>query len=155
MADTEKALRRGCSGADECSNRRASDEPQRSGHATLPAIPILYRTFPYVPAAIDRNVLGVVGYGGDYPAKFMGRFRSDGAEATFTVVQVKDGKSDPDNPTLEANLNIQYSEAMAYTTPHIFYSTGNGPSGTDDSATPSRPACKALACSETYSTVSR
>ncbi len=32
----------------------------------------------------------------------------------------------------EANLDIQYSEAMAYPTPHTYYSTGNGPLGRDD-----------------------
>ncbi|KAH9017701.1 peptidase S8/S53 domain-containing protein [Lactarius hengduanensis] len=53
-------------------------------------------------------------------------------DATYTVVRVNGGGYDPTHPHKEANVDIQYAEAMAYPTPHIFYSTGKGPSGMDD-----------------------
>ena len=97
----------------------------------------LYSARSYVPAATDRNKLGVAGYLNDYPspadlAAFMLNYRPDAMDATFTVVQVNGGGNDESNPTFEANTNIQYTAAMAYPTPHIFYSTGRGPLGEDD-----------------------
>ncbi|KAH9062382.1 subtilisin-like protein [Lactarius vividus] len=97
----------------------------------------LYDTMAYIPGATDRNVLGVVGFLGDYPSPtdltaFMKKYRSEAEDATFTVVEVNGGGYDPTHPHKEANMDIQYAEAMAYPTPHIFYSTGLGPSGTID-----------------------
>ncbi|KAH9049267.1 subtilisin-like protein [Lactarius deliciosus] len=88
----------------------------------------LYKTRGYAPKATDRNALGIAGYDGDFPspqdlALFMTEYRTDGEDATFTVTQVNGGGYDPGTPALEANLDIQYAEAMAYPTPHIFYST--------------------------------
>jgi len=54
----------------------------------------------------------------------MRNYRTDGADANFKVVQVNNGGYDPRYPHYEANLNVQYAEAMAYPTPIIFYSTG-------------------------------
>ncbi|KAH8992289.1 subtilisin-like protein [Lactarius hatsudake] len=95
----------------------------------------LYKTLGYTPKATDRNALGIAGYGGQYPspqdlALFMNEYRTDGEDATFTVTQINGGGYDPGNPGLEANLDIQYAEAMAYPTRHIYYSTGGSP--TDD-----------------------
>ncbi|KAH9073449.1 subtilisin-like protein [Lactarius deliciosus] len=89
----------------------------------------LYRTAPYVPAATDRNVLGVAGFTEDYPSPadltaFMREFRTDAEDATFSVVQINGGEYDPSKPGAEANQNVQYAQAMAYPTPLIFYSTG-------------------------------
>ncbi|KAH9012242.1 subtilisin-like protein [Lactarius deliciosus] len=98
----------------------------------------LYRTSGYAPKATDRNALGIAGYGGQFPSPrdltfFMNEFRTDGDDATFTVTQVNGGGYDPANPGVEANLDIQYAEAMAYPTRHIYYSTGGTPdSPTDD-----------------------
>src|SRR6266702_3441608 len=97
----------------------------------------LYSTSAYRPTATDKNKLGIVGYLRDYPspadlAAFMLRYRSDAADATYTVVPVNSGGYDPRKPGIEANVDIQYAEAMAYPTPHIFYSTGRGPSGRED-----------------------
>ncbi|KAH9021339.1 subtilisin-like protein, partial [Lactarius pseudohatsudake] len=91
-----------------------------------------YMTYPILGA----NVLGIVGFLGDYPSPadltaFMQKFRPEANDATFTVVEVNDGGYDPTNPSEEANMDIQYAEAMAYPTPHIFYSTGDT-SVTDD-----------------------
>ncbi|KAH8978362.1 subtilisin-like protein [Lactarius hatsudake] len=96
----------------------------------------LYRTSGYAPKATDRNALGIAGYGGQFPSPqdltiFMNEYRTDGEDATFTVTQVNGGGYDPGNPGIEGNLDIQYAEAMAYPTRHIYYSTG----GTADSPT--------------------
>ncbi|KAH8986678.1 subtilisin-like protein [Lactarius akahatsu] len=98
----------------------------------------LYKTLGYAPKATDRNALGIAGFGGQFPspqdlALFMNEYRTDGEDATFTVTQINGGGYDPANPGLEANLDIQYAEAMAYPTQHIFYSTGGAPTSlTDD-----------------------
>ncbi len=86
----------------------------------------LYKTEDYVPAATDRNMLGVTGYFGDWPRQedlttFMNEYRTDGADATFTSVEIDDGDR-PGEPSNEASAIIQYTEAIAYPTPHIFYS---------------------------------
>ncbi|KAH9062386.1 peptidase S8/S53 domain-containing protein [Lactarius vividus] len=96
----------------------------------------LYDTATYTPIAIDDNVLGVVGFLGDYPSPadlttFMRNYR-DVDDATYKVVEINGAGYDPTHPHEEANTNIQYTEAMAYPTPHIFYSTGKGSLGTDD-----------------------
>lgn len=102
-----------------------------------PLLRWLYNTYTYVPAATYQNVLGIVGFRFDYPspadlAAFMRKYRTDGADAAFTVVEVDGGGYDPSRPNSEANMDIQYALAMAYPTPHVFYSTGLGPSGTQD-----------------------
>ncbi|KAH9040234.1 subtilisin-like protein [Lactarius hengduanensis] len=91
----------------------------------------LYRTAAYVPAATDQNVLAIAGFMDDYPnpadlTTFMRKYRPDaeGPDATFKVVQINGGGNDPSNPGMEANLVVQYAQAMAYPTPLIFYSTG-------------------------------
>ncbi|KAF8263851.1 subtilisin-like protein [Lactarius quietus] len=89
----------------------------------------LYKTAGYVPTAADRNTVGIVCYDGQYPSPqdltaFMKEYRSDGVDARFTVELVNGGIYLPNEPGFEANLNIQWSEAMAYPTRHIFYSTG-------------------------------
>ncbi|KAH9052664.1 subtilisin-like protein [Lactarius vividus] len=88
------------------------------------------KTSTYVPLAADRNVLGVAGSHADYPSpddlkQFMNQFRFDATSATYSVVKIKGGGHNPTSPTIEANLNIQYTSVIAYPTPHIFYSTGD------------------------------
>ncbi|KAH8985710.1 subtilisin-like protein [Lactarius akahatsu] len=96
----------------------------------------LYDTEAYRPNAMDRNVLGIVGLLGDTPSPadmeaFMRKYR-DAVDATYyKVVKINGGGYDPTRPHEEANLDIQYAEAMAYPTPHIFYSLGRGPSRND------------------------
>ncbi|KAH9165875.1 peptidase S8/S53 domain-containing protein [Lactarius sanguifluus] len=57
---------------------------------------------------------------------FMSMFRSDSNpdEVTFTVELVNGGEYDPSWPGFEANIDVQYAQAIAYPTPHIFYSIG-------------------------------
>ncbi|KAH9174031.1 subtilisin-like protein [Lactarius sanguifluus] len=104
----------------------------RAGDVTPSELRWLYKTFAYVPTAADRNALGVLGYQKEYPSEtdltmFMTKFRSDvqpPSLATFTVELVNGGRYNPDNPGIEANMDVQSAMAMAYPTPIIFYSTG-------------------------------
>ncbi|KAI9442674.1 hypothetical protein H4582DRAFT_2055065 [Lactarius indigo] len=63
---------------------------------------------------------------------FIQIYRSEADDAAFTVIRANDGVYNPTRPHGEVNMDIQYAEAMAYPTPHIFYSTCQGASGTDD-----------------------
>ncbi|KAH9051100.1 subtilisin-like protein [Lactarius vividus] len=94
----------------------------------------LYSTFAYVPSAMDRNVIGVTGYNGEYPSpadliSYMRKYRQDGIDATYVVASANGGGYDPNNPGKEANVNLQLSEGMTYPTRHIFYSTKASPNG--------------------------
>ncbi|KAI9452102.1 subtilisin-like protein [Lactarius psammicola] len=89
----------------------------------------LYKTEGYVPAAAHRNTLGILGFKGDFPNQadlslFMFNFRADALAATFNVDLVNGGLCDPNLPGPEASVDIQYTEALAFPTPHIFYSAG-------------------------------
>ncbi|KAF8264271.1 subtilisin-like protein [Lactarius quietus] len=93
----------------------------------------LYKTENYVPSAAGRNVLGTVGYGrgGKYPGPsladlrmFMNLYRTDGVDATFTLAQLNGGTYDPSNPGPEGDLLMEYTSAMAYPTPNVYYSVG-------------------------------
>ncbi|KAF8266398.1 peptidase S8/S53 domain-containing protein [Lactarius quietus] len=89
----------------------------------------LYKTEEYVPAAADRNSFAILGLLNEYPTKadltnFMIDYRLDAVGAAFSVVPVNGGGYDPSNPGPEASVDIQYSSAIAYPTPQIFYSTG-------------------------------
>ncbi|KAH9165261.1 subtilisin-like protein [Lactarius sanguifluus] len=119
--------------ADATSGNPVTVLSSRDDEVVLPSeLRWLYETFAYVPTATDRNALGIFGYWKEYPSKtdltmFMTYFRSDvqpSSLATFTVELVNGGEYDPDNPGDEANFNIQYTSAMAYPTPIIFYSIG-------------------------------
>ncbi|KAH9015098.1 subtilisin-like protein [Lactarius pseudohatsudake] len=101
----------------------------RDQYVTPSFLRSFYKTSTYVPLAADRNVLGVAAYIGDYASpsdlrQFMNEYRFDATSATYSVVMIKGGGYDPSNPTIEGNLNMQYTSAIAYPTPHIFYSTG-------------------------------
>ncbi len=89
----------------------------------------LYKTSAYVPAATDQNELGVAGYLNDYPSPtdltmFMRECREDAVDAFYEVELVNGGGYDPSHPAAEVNLDMQYTQAIAYPTPHTFYSTG-------------------------------
>ncbi|KAF8264503.1 subtilisin-like protein [Lactarius quietus] len=87
----------------------------------------LYRTADYVPAAADKNEIGIAGFADHYPSPadlmtFMRECRTDATDVTFTVVKINEGGYDPSHPSDEANQNIQYTQAIAYPTHHTFYS---------------------------------
>ncbi|KAH9011670.1 hypothetical protein EDB85DRAFT_2177843 [Lactarius pseudohatsudake] len=116
----------------------------RAGHVTLLQLRGLYKTFAYVPTAADQNTLGVFGFRKDYLSKtdltmFMTYFRSDvqpPSLATFTVELVNGGRYELNNPTIEANIDAQYTSAMAYPTPIIFYSIGGSEKWSTDGGEP-------------------
>ena len=88
----------------------------------------LYNTFYYVPKATDQNVLAIAGWRGHYPSpadlmKFMLEFRQT-TDVNYTVERVNGGGYDPWHPSSEGNLDMQYTQVMAYPTPLIYYSTG-------------------------------
>ncbi|KAF8266419.1 subtilisin-like protein [Lactarius quietus] len=97
---------------------------------TPPDVSWLYRTVAYVPAATDKNSLGVVGYKNQYPSpadlkKFMNKYRTNAADAaTYKVIQLNGGGYDPKNPDAESNQNTQSTRALTYPTPLTFYSVG-------------------------------
>ncbi|KAF8259313.1 subtilisin-like protein [Lactarius quietus] len=97
---------------------------QRYGQAAAHAKDICY-----VPSAANWNVIGVAGFKNEYPSPedlmiLMKEYRADGSFATYTVVLVKDGAYDPSNPSMEPNIDIQFSLGIAYPTRVIFYSIG-------------------------------
>ncbi|KAH9039700.1 subtilisin-like protein [Lactarius hengduanensis] len=94
--------------------------------ATPPFLRWLYNFATYVPAATDRNVLGISGFAQEYPnpvdlMAFINHFHGSQTGATYTVVQVDSGEGD-----------VQYTSGMAYPTPIVYYSIGNGLEGEDD-----------------------
>ncbi|KAI9435722.1 subtilisin-like protein [Lactarius indigo] len=89
----------------------------------------LYNTEAYVPAATDRNVIGVAGYLDQSPTQedlttFMNIFRTDAMDATFTVLDVNGGGYNLSQPSDEASMNIQYAEGMVYPTTVLYYNIG-------------------------------
>ncbi|KAF8258312.1 subtilisin-like protein [Lactarius quietus] len=102
----------------------------RRAQVTPPEVSWLYRTDAYVPAATDKNSLGVVGYSDEYPnpgdlKKFMKKYRTNAADAaTYKVLQLNGGRYYPNNPSSELNQNTQYTRALTYPTPLTFYSVG-------------------------------
>ena len=124
------------------SNGTAAEQIQQASEVsvTVPSVTTpsllrwMYSTSAYQPAAMDRNVLAVTGYAGEYPshvdlARYMHKYRSDGIDATCVVVMVNNGEYEPSRPGVEASLDLQVAAGMAYPTPHIFYSTGAAPDG--------------------------
>ncbi|KAH9052981.1 subtilisin-like protein [Lactarius deliciosus] len=104
---------------------------------TPPFLRWLYNSVTYVPTATDRNLIGITGFAQEYPnpvdlTTFMDHFHGSGTGATYTVVQVNSGEYDSNNPGTEASLDVQYTSGMAYPTPIVYYSIGEGPEGKDD-----------------------
>ncbi|KAH9025521.1 subtilisin-like protein [Lactarius pseudohatsudake] len=115
----------------------SSDDDDDDENVSLPMLHWLYKSAAYVPAATDRNILGVTGFVEQYPSPtdlrtFMDRFHSPGTGATYTVVQVNHGGYDPVNPGQEAAADVEYASGMTHPTPITFYSVGDGPEGEDD-----------------------
>ncbi|KAH9073431.1 subtilisin-like protein [Lactarius deliciosus] len=105
----------------------------------------LYRTATYVPTATEQNLLGIAGYLNDYPGlqdlrMFMSQCRADAVDASHATFSVQllngAGGYNPNNPSAEADQNMQYAQAMAYPTPHLFYGTGGVMESLPDSNLP-------------------
>ncbi|KAH9063975.1 subtilisin-like protein [Lactarius vividus] len=101
----------------------------RDVHVTPATLRSLYNSVTYQPAAMEQNMIGVTGFQGEYVGdedleKFMGLFRSDANDPTFLVIDINDSGYNPNKPGDEANLNMQYTQGIAWPTPHVFYSIG-------------------------------
>ncbi|KAH9030898.1 subtilisin-like protein [Lactarius pseudohatsudake] len=128
----EPLMRRG--GATREQTKVPGEDPgtvlsSRDQYVTPSFLRTFYKTSTYVPLAAGWNMLGDAGYLGSWPSLddlrlFMNQYRFDATDATYRVVQIKGGGYNPNNPGNEANLNMQYTSAIAYPTTHIFYSTG-------------------------------
>ncbi|KAH9013336.1 subtilisin-like protein [Lactarius hengduanensis] len=104
----------------------------RDGIVTPATLRSLYNSVTYQPAATEQNMIGVTGFLGEYVGdedleEFMRRYRSDANDATFLVIDINDSGYDPNKPGDEANLDMQYTQAIAWPTPHVFYSIGGVP----------------------------
>ncbi|KAH9041304.1 subtilisin-like protein [Lactarius pseudohatsudake] len=89
----------------------------------------LYNSETYQPVAIQQNMIGVTGFQGEYAGdedldEFMKLFRSDANDPTFLVIDINNSGYDPQHPGAEANVDMQYTQGIAWPTPHVFYSIG-------------------------------
>ncbi|KAH8979051.1 subtilisin-like protein [Lactarius hatsudake] len=89
----------------------------------------LYNSVTYQPVAMQQNMIGVAGFHGEYVGdddldEFMRLFRSDANDPTFLVIDINNSGYNPQSPGAEANLDMQYTQGMAWPTPHVFYSIG-------------------------------
>ncbi|KAH8982321.1 subtilisin-like protein [Lactarius hatsudake] len=114
----------------------------RDGLVTPAFLRSLYNSVTYQPSATEQNRIGVTGFHGEYVGdedleKFMRHFRSDANDANFLVIDINDSGYDPNKPGAEANLDMQYTQGIAWPTPHVFYSIGGlGEEFIPDSFTP-------------------
>ena len=82
-----------------------------------------------MPSVTEKNRNAVVGFGGLLPSQespplFVDESATYARAGTFTVVQVNGGVNNPSFPNGQAKVEIQYTTAMAFPTPLIFYSIG-------------------------------
>ena len=92
----------------------------------------VYGTSEYIPESMERNRLALVGFDNDYPRKsdvedFMSNFDKEAvAGAIFDYIPVNPGAG-LFNPTERAGYRTQYSVAMSYPTPVIYFIVGGHP----------------------------
>lgn len=101
----------------------------------------LYNTTGYTPQATDVNKIGIAGYLEEFAndadlQTFFQRFLPEAVGQTFTHVQVNGGGNDQNDPGVEANLDIQYTEGLTTPTPNVYFSTGGSPPFIADDNTP-------------------
>ncbi|KAI9435382.1 Pro-kumamolisin, activation domain-containing protein [Lactarius psammicola] len=73
----------------------------RNNGVTPPDLRWLYKTTAYVPVAMDRNKVGIGGFGDEFPSpvdlkEFMTRYRTDAVGVTYRVVHINGGYGVPD-----------------------------------------------------------
>lgn len=66
----------------------------------------------------------------------MKKFRPDAVGTSYATVQVNGGGDDQSDPSVGANLGVQYARAITHPTPLSFYSVDGSPPFIPDSATP-------------------
>ncbi|KAH9041311.1 subtilisin-like protein [Lactarius pseudohatsudake] len=109
--------------------RAAGALSTRDVRVTPALLRLLYKSVTYQPAATEQNRIGVTGFHGQYVGDedlktFMIRFRSDANDPSFLVIDINNSGYDPKKPGYEANLDMQYTQGIAWPTPHVFYSIG-------------------------------
>ncbi|KAF8903507.1 peptidase S8/S53 domain-containing protein [Gymnopilus junonius] len=92
----------------------------------------LYNTSTYTPTQTKVNELGIAGYLDEFAntadlQSFFKKYRKDAVGSSFSIVQVNGGGNDQSNPGVEANLDTQYTTAISFPTPNIYYSVGGSP----------------------------
>ncbi|KAI9451104.1 subtilisin-like protein [Lactarius psammicola] len=117
--------------ADMASRELVTMPSSRNIRVTPSDVRWLYKTTAYVPVATDRNQIGIGGFLNEYPSPvdlktYMAIHRADAVGVGYRVAVINGGGYDPRRPSTEGNLNVQWTQAMAYPTPHIFYNTGGG-----------------------------
>ncbi|KAH8987777.1 subtilisin-like protein [Lactarius hatsudake] len=109
--------------------RAAAALSTRDVRVTPAVLRSLYNSVTYQPTATEQNRIGVTGFHGQYVGdkdlkRFMRRFRSDANDPTFLVIDINNSGYNPKKPGFEANLDMQYTQGIAWPTPHVFYSIG-------------------------------
>ncbi|EHK25673.1 uncharacterized protein TRIVIDRAFT_31861 [Trichoderma virens Gv29-8] len=91
----------------------------------------LYHVDGYRARHVNKNRFGIVGFTGqaaqyDQLSAFLDDFAPYAANANFSVESVNGGENPQgrNEPTGEANVDIQYAVSMAYDVPVRFYATG-------------------------------
>ncbi|KAF8258875.1 subtilisin-like protein [Lactarius quietus] len=117
----------------------AKAEPRQAGSGSIDFPPkevtpeylrsVLYKTGIYTPIAIHKNKIGIVAFNNDFVSPsdlklFLKEFRTDATDAKFTVSKVNGGQYNLAKPGVESNVCMQYTQSIAYPTPHIYYSIG-------------------------------
>ncbi|KAF8260499.1 subtilisin-like protein [Lactarius quietus] len=128
----------------------AKAEPRQAGSSSSDFPPkevtpeylrsVVYKTIIYTPVATNKNKIGIVAFNDDFVSPsdlklFLKVFREDAIDAKLTVVKINGGQYNPAMPGYESNTCMQYTQSIAYPTPHIYYSIG-GSLEWDDSGEP-------------------
>ena len=84
-----------------------------------------------IPAATDQNALGIAGHRREHSSQadlmvLISQYLPDTEAPTFTVVPISRDVDGRNYPSLEANLNTQYTRAMAYPTPVTYCYCNSG-----------------------------
>ncbi|KAF8268122.1 subtilisin-like protein [Lactarius quietus] len=87
----------------------------------------MHNTVAYIPSAVDKNVLGTVGFRGLTASQadlstFTANYLPGGDDANYVVVMISGTQYNSKNPSPQQNLDVQYATAMSYPTPQLYYS---------------------------------
>ena len=90
----------------------------------------LYGTISYIPEVPTQNAIGIVGYKDQLPrlpdlTSFMSALRSDAKSGSYFIDLIDAVPRSKDSLALEANLETQYAQAMAFPTKLIYYATSH------------------------------
>ena len=86
----------------------------------------MYKTEEFIPSGREDNALGIVGFESQYPGRtdledFMSKYRSDAGYPILDIQEVNLKLSSTMVPGEEANLGAQYTSALTFPTPVVYY----------------------------------